>query len=142
MLRRRSIIGGLALCAIITLVIIKIERQQLVSHRREREAHFVTVYFLASNSEWKADLDGPKNYAELLSPIGGGEAGIGRPFVDGLDYRPTGDSFVLEEPKAHRVSFFRSDRLVATDQRWPRWEATGEYARKFPDQKVPPLGYE
>ncbi len=71
----------------------------------------------------------------------GETSGLMKPFPDGLVYRPQGKSFTLEEPGARWISWLRKDRLVATDRRWPRWESSGEHARKFPEQVIPP-GFE
>lgn len=109
---------------------------------RERESHFIAAYFLAGEASREVDPDGPKNIDDLMRPCGGFESGLLKPFADGLVYHPQGETFTLEEPSSHRVSLFRSDRLISTDRKWPRWESTGEFARKFPEQKVPPPGYE
>jgi hypothetical protein len=116
--------------------------QRLRADRREREAHFVAIHFLAAEANHESDPDGPRDYASLLAPWGGSDSALGSPFADGLDYRPQNGSFTLEEPKARRISLFRVDRLIASDRRWPRWESSGEYARKFPEQEAPPHGYE
>lgn len=104
--------------------------QQLEKVKAERARHFISIYYLAMEASRGADPVGAKNYETLLEPFGGRDSALGKPFSDGLVFRQEGDSFVLEEPKARCVSLFRPDRLVATDRRWPRWEASGEPARK------------
>ena len=117
-----------------------ISDQRLKAKRWEREANFVTLHFLvaiAAEEEGEAtrDLD------SLLELYGAGTV-LMRPFPDGLVYQWKGKSFTLEEPRARSVSLLKRDRLIATDRRWPRWERSGEYARKFPGQVVPDRGYE
>jgi hypothetical protein len=109
---------------------------------QERESHFVAIHFLAGEASREADPDGPKNIDDLLRHYDSPESVLLKPFADGLVYRPQGKTFILEEPTSHWISLFRSDRLISTDRKWPRWESTGEFARKFSEQKVPPPGYE
>ncbi|MBB5353139.1 hypothetical protein HNR46_003392 [Haloferula luteola] len=117
-------------------------QRRLLADRREREAHFVAIHFLAVEARQEADSDGPTDYETLLESWGGPNSELGRPFVEGLDYEPLNGAFSLAEPNPRRVTLLRSDRLIATDQNWPRWEQSGEYARKFPEQDVPPLGFQ
>lgn len=116
--------------------------------RGAREGHFITIHFLAHEASLEAswgDLaDDPKPPEDIdgLLLASGGQAGRLQHFPYGIVYRPQGSSFTLEERRPAWVSLWGKDRLVATERKWPRWEATGEYARKFPDQAVPPSGFE
>lgn len=112
-----------------------------MSERDQREQHFVSIYFLAGEA-MRESPDRPENWEDLIRPLSSTDGGIGKPFVDGLVYRPLEATFTLEEPKAHKISLFRSDRLIATERKWPRWELSGKLARKFSGQEVPPPGYE
>lgn len=141
--RRTYILAGIALAGAVALITgLTALSHNLEVQRKERESHFVAIHFLAEEVSQEGNPEGPRDYRRLLE-FWGGTAGssLGDPFVDGLDYRPLGGGFILEEPRRRRVSLLRSDRLIATDRNWPRWESTGEYARKFPGQEVPPPGY-
>lgn len=114
--------------------------QRLKAHRGEREANFVTIHFavaLAADEEG----EGMRDLESVLKLYGAGTE-LMKPFPDGLVYKANGESFTLEEPRARSVSLLKRDRLVATEKKWPRWERSGEYARKFPGQEVPGKGYE
>ena len=141
--RRRVIIGAVLLLGVLSASFgTFVWNRYLEIGRQARESHFVAVYFLAGEaSREKIDPDGPNDIHDLLRPFGP-ESGLLSPFADGLVYHPRGETFTLEEPTSHRVSLFRSDRLISTDRKWPRWESTGELARKLPGSKVPPPGYE
>lgn len=141
--RRHLITGAVLLLGVLSASIgAFVWRRNLEIGCRERESHFVAAYFLAGEASREVDPDGPKNIDDLMRPYGGSQSGLLKPFVDGLVYHPQGETFTLEEPSSHRVSLFRSDRLISTDRKWPRWESTGEFARKFPEQKAPTTGYE
>jgi hypothetical protein len=115
--------------------------RHLEIERQARESHFIAAYFLVGEALREGDEADPKNINDLIRSYGGSESGLLKPFADGLVYLPQGKTFTLEEPISHSVSFFRRDRLISTEQRWPRWESTGRLAQKFPEQEVPPPGY-
>ena len=51
------------------------------------------------------------------------------PFPDGLVLTPRGErGFTIEEPRPRQISFFRKDRLIATDTDPPRWQRGGRPA--------------
>ena len=118
-----------------------ISDQRLKALKREREAHFLT---LLSMAEYGAEENGAEeNVLEnVLKSSGGNDYRFLKPFPDGIVYKTNGKSFTLEEPGTRFVSLLKKDRLIATDRKWPRWESSGEYARKFPGQEVPGKGYE
>jgi hypothetical protein len=124
------------------VLLLALWNQHLISERRQRESHFIAIHFLAGEQEGEYDPAARNDITELLSPYGGLDSWLTKPFPDELVYVPHGASFTLEEPNPRRISLFRSDRLIATDRKWPRWKSSGEYARKFPDQKVPPKGFD
>jgi hypothetical protein len=105
----------------------------LIAERQERESYFITIHFLAREASIEADSDSPKNITDLVRPYGS-ESELLKPFPDGLVYRPQGEIFILDEPASRWVSLFRKDRLISTNWKWPRWESTGEFARKIPEQ--------
>lgn len=114
--------------------------QRLKVQRQEREANFVAIHFLVASAA-EEDGEATRDLESLFKLYGAGSV-LMKPFPDGLAYRRDGESFTLEEPRARNVSLLKRDRLVATDRKWPRWESSGEYARKFPGQEVPGSGYE
>ena len=115
---------------------------ELISERQDRESHFIAVHYLAASAAQENDPHGPTDFDALLAPWGGRGSALGKPFPDGLVYRPRGTSFTLEEPVARLVSLLRKDRLIATERKWPRWESAGDYARKAPGDPVPKQEYE
>ena len=142
MQRRRLITGAVLLLGVLTASFgAFVWKRYLEVGRQARESHFVAVYFLAGEASREVDPDGPKNIDDLVRLYGCPESGLLQPFPLGLVYHPQGETFTLEEPTSRRVSIFRSDRLISTDRKWPRWESTGEFARKFSGQEVPPPGY-
>jgi hypothetical protein len=118
-----------------------VSNQRLKAQRWEREANFIALHFLAAVAAGE-DGEGAKDLGELLRLYGGKDSVLLRPFPHGLVYKPNGDSFTLEEPQAQSISLLKKDRLIGSDRKWPRWESSGEYARKFPEQQVPENGYE
>ena len=114
--------------------------QRLKAKRWDREANFVTIHFLVARAA-EEDGEATRDLESLMKLYGAGGV-LMKPFPDGLAYRRDGESFTLEEPRARNVSLLKRDRLIATDRKWPRWERSGEYARKFPGQEVPDRGYE
>lgn len=134
----------------LTLVILSalagafLRHQYLDSVKREREAYFISIHWLAANAVLEGDPEGPENFDDLIRPYEGMHASIAELYPEGLVYLPQATSFTLEEPSARPVSLFHSDRLIATDKKWPRWEDSGEYANKFPEEGpfVLPPGYE
>lgn len=142
MTRKRLIsIAALALAVLLLAGGVAVLKQRLAAERDERQGDFIAIHFIAVGAaseygEMPKDLDG------LLEHHGGKHSVLMRPFPDGLVYKTDGDSFTLEEPRARRVSLFKKDRLIGTNRKWPRWEDSGEYARKFPEQEVPASGYE
>lgn len=141
--RRRLTIGAVLLLGVLSASSgVFVWNRHLEIERQARESHFIAVHFLATEAAREVDPGGPKIIDDLIRPYGGLESELLKPFADGLLYHPQGETFTLEEPTSHRVSLFRSDRLISTDRKWPRWESSGEFARKSTKQKVPPLGYE
>jgi len=116
-------------------------QQRRVTDRYERERYFVAIHLLAAQAAGE-DGEKPKDLDSLLKLSGGVELELMRPFPDGLVYKADGGSFTLEEPRARSISLFKRDRLMGSDRKWPRWESSGEYARKSPGQQVPVRGYE
>ena len=139
MSRRRIIILAIPLFGTLSLAGIFFYNHHLAVERHERESNFIAIHFLATEALIEGDPDGSQSLDDLIRPYGGT---LMRPFPDGLIYHSVKKSFTLEEPKLRRVSLFCSDRLIATDRKWPRWEATGEYAKKIPGHHEPPPGYE
>ena len=140
--RRRLITRALLLLGVLSILLgIAVWSRYLEIERQARESHFIAAYFLAGEELKEVDQAASKNIDDLIKSYGGSESALLMPFADGLVYNPQGRKFTLEEPTSRRVSLFRSDRLISTDQKWPRWQATGRLARKFPEQEVPPLGY-
>jgi hypothetical protein len=116
-------------------------KPRFAAQTRDRETNFVTIHFLAAKAA-EEDGEGAKDVGELLRSFGDNGSVLLRPFPQGLVYKPNGDSFTLEEPQARSISLLKKDRLIGSDRKWPRWESSGEYARKFPEQQVPGNGYE
>jgi len=116
--------------------------RNLAAEMRERESNFIAIHFLASEILREGSSAGPRDFGGLLKLHGGPSSTLAKPFPNGLLYHSDKTSFILEEPEARRVSIFRSDRLVATERKWPLWEVAQRYARKFPEQPVPPEGFE
>lgn len=142
LLRKRTFIpiylfSGIFLFSLATFI----WNKRLTANQQEREKHFIAIHFLAAEASRKG-TDVPEDFDGLLSLYGGPTSFLARPFPDGLIYRRHGSSFTLEEPEVRRVSLLRSDRLVGSDQRWPRWERSGELAKKYPEQSVPPNDYQ
>jgi hypothetical protein len=135
-LARSLLLGGLLLATSIF-----IWNRRLGADRQQRESHFIAIHFLAAEATQEGE-DGPKNYEELVSLWSGPNSPLGKPFPDGLVYKPHGSSFTLEEPQARWISLLRKDRLVGSERKWPRWEPSGDYAKKMASSKVPPKGYE
>ena len=139
---KRSILM-LAFLVLLAVGALFVSDQRLKAQRSEREAHFVTIHFIAAEAAAEAEDDeGAKDLEGLLRLSGGKDSVLLRPFPQGLVYKPNGGSFTLEEPRARNISLLKKDRLIGTDRKWPRWESSGEYARKFPEQEVPGKGYE
>jgi hypothetical protein len=138
--RRRYIIITIFLFGVLLLIGAYGYNRYLTKERQQRESHFIAIHFLAEERLIEGSSEEPKNLEDLMRPYG--NAVLMKHFPDGLIYHPNQKSFTLEEPNKRRISLFRSDRLVATDRRWPRWEVSGEYAKKMRNQKVPPQGYE
>ena len=138
--KRAILIVIFVLAALLCAGAVSITQQRLVADRDERERNIIAIHFLAAQANYDGeramDIDG------LLKHFGGKDSVLMRPFPDGLVYKGDGESFTLEEPRPRRISLFRKDRLIATERKWPRWESSGEYARKFPEQEVPVSGYE
>lgn len=116
--------------------------QRFAGQKRARESHFIAIHVLATDALRERDAAGPLDYDGLLEPWGGRQGGLGKPFPDGLVFRIEKGGFLLEEPGRRRISLFQSDRLMATDRKWPRWETSGELARKWSEQAVPSDGFE
>jgi hypothetical protein len=138
--KRAILIVIFVLAALLCVGAVLIAQQRLVADREERERNIIAIHFLATEAkhdgETATDIDG------LLKHFGGKDSVLMRPFPDGLVYKWDGESFTLEEPRPRRISLFKKDRLIATNRKWPRWESSGEYARKFPEQEVPEWGDE
>lgn len=135
---------GISFVILLLLAGALLSNRNLDSVRREREAYFITIHYLAGSILREKGPSDPKNFDDLIRPYDGMHTNLSELFPEGLVYRREGKSFILEEPYAQRVSLFRSDRLIATDKKWPRWERSGEYANKFPEKgpfELPP-GYE
>ncbi|MEK7951769.1 hypothetical protein WKV53_14725 [Luteolibacter sp. Y139] len=141
--KRRVWMVVLVLAALLLAGGVEIWRQRLVVEREDREAYFVTIHFLAAAAAGEGE-DAPKDLEEVFNGSAGkgGGAVLMKHFPDGLVYKADGESFTLEEPRVRYVSLWKKDRLIGTDKRWPRWEGSGEYARKFAGQEVPGSGYE
>ena len=137
---KRSILM-LAFLVLLAVGALFVSDQRLKAQRSEREANFIALHFLAAG-EAKEYGEGSKILENLLRFPGGNRDGLLRPFPQGLVYKPNGGSFTLEEPRGRNISLLKKDRLIGTDRKWPRWESSGEYARKFPEQEVPGKGYE
>jgi len=117
-----------------------IRSQQISASRHERESTFIMLRFMIAAA--LEDGDAPKDFDSFLQPFGGRQSGLLKSFPDGLVYKTDGSSFTLEEPRPREVELFKKDRLIASERKWPRWESSGEYARKFAGQEVPASGYE
>ena len=130
------LLGGLLLIAAVFSL-----NRRLEAERQERESHFIAIHFLAAEATQQGD-DGPKDYEELVRLGSGPNSPLAAPFPDGLIYKPHGSSFTLEEPNARWISLLQRDRLVGSERKWPRWESSGEFAKKMASSKVPPKGYE
>jgi hypothetical protein len=139
--KRAIFFGSLCGGVLLTSAAAFVWSQRLASERQERERHFIAIHFLAAEAAME-DGEDPKDFDGLLRSSGGRTSPLARPFPDGLLYRRNGSSFTLEEPEARRVSLLRTDRLLGSDRSWPRWESSGVPAKKFPEQQVPPSGYE
>ena len=122
---------GAALC---------VQSQQISASRHERESIFIMLHCMIAAAV--GDGDAPKDFDSFLRPFGGRQSGLMKSFPDGLVYMTDGSSFTLEEPRPRMISLFKKDRLIASERKWPRWESSGEYARKFAGQEVPASGYE
>ena len=140
--RKRAIIFGSLLGGVLlTSAAAFVWSQRLASERQERESHFIAIHFLVAEASME-DSEDPKDFDGLLSSSGGRTSPLARPFPNGLLYKRNGNTFTLEEPEARRVSLLRTDRMVGSDRRWPRWKASRVLAKKFSKQHVPPSGYE
>ena len=132
--KRAILIATLVLAALLCVGAVSITQQRLGADRDARERNIIAIHFLAAQANYDGeratDIDG------LLKHFGGKDSVLMRPFPDGLVYKADSDSFTLEEPRPRRISLFKKDRLIATNHKWPRWESSGEYARKFPEEVV------
>ncbi|WP_264501768.1 hypothetical protein [Luteolibacter flavescens] len=130
----------LSLAVLLAVMALFVSNRHLEAHKHERERHFVTIHFIAAGAVGNGET--PKDLEGLLKSVGGETSPLMKPFPGGLVFRSDGDSFTLEEPWARNVTLLEKDRLIGSDRKWPRWQSSGEYGRKFPDQQVPPSGYE
>jgi len=133
-------IAALVLAALLLGAALYVRSQQISASRHERESTFIMLHFMIAGA--LADGDAPKDFESFLQPFGGRQSGLMKSFPDGLVYKADGSSFTLEEPRPREVALFKKDRLIASERKWPRWESSGEYARKFAGQEVPASGYE
>ena len=138
MLRKATLAAALMFFLISALVGISVWNRHLVAGQQEREGHFIAIHFLAADAAKEEASGEPRDPDDLLKTY----PGLDSAFPEGLLYQAQGVAFTLEESRPRRVSLFRRDRLISTERKWPRWESSGSYARKFPEQKVPPAGYE
>ena len=120
-----SITIGVILCAILAVLI---HNQRLKAKVHEREATFISIYYLAAVAMDEYDYESrPKTIEELLAPRG---SVLLRPFVDGISYTVSETGFSLAESVSRRTTMFESDRIVSNENAWPHWEDSGEYARR------------
>jgi hypothetical protein len=138
---RASLIATLVLAALISVAAVFVVNQRLMADRSNRESSFIAIHFIAADAATE-DGDAPENLESLLKHFGGKESVLLKPFPDGLVYQAGGGSFTLEEPRARRITLLKKDRLTGSDRKWPRWESSREYARKYPQQQVPVSGFE
>jgi hypothetical protein len=138
---RAILVTSLLLGGLLFLAAAFIWNRRLGADRQQRESHFISIHFLAAEATQEGE-DGPKDYEELVRLWSGPNFPLAEPFPNALIYKPHGSSFTLEEPQARWISLLRRDRLVGTERKWPRWESSGEYAKKMASSKVPPNGYE
>ena len=130
----------LSFAVLLVVMALFVSNRRLAAHRHERESHFVAIHFIAAGAVGEGEA--PKDLEGLLKSYGGEKSPLMKPFPGGLVFRSNGDSFTLEEPWARNVTLLEKDRLIGSDRKWPRWESSGEFARKFPEQQVPASGYE
>jgi hypothetical protein len=127
-LKQAAVLGLLGLFA---LGVAYIGNRHLVGERHERERHFVSVHFLAVEALRADEPDGAKDLNALLEPYGGAASPLMKPFSAGLVYHSQKATFRLEEPTPRWISLFQRDRLISSHRLEPRWESSGELARKF-----------
>lgn len=113
--------------------------QQYRSSRQQRESHFISIHYLATQAMAAEDTGSRMDLEDLIEPYGA--APLLEAFPDGLLYECHPYGFRLEEPEGRRISCFHTDRLVSTETDWPRWESSGELAKKSANHVVPPSGY-
>jgi hypothetical protein len=109
--------------------------QHLKARTASRESSFIAIHYLVA--AMMDEGQSPNGLDAVFTDYGEAGGGLLKDFPQGLVFHREGRKFRLEENDASRVSLFRSDRLVATDELWPRWERSGELAKKFESQKVP-----
>jgi hypothetical protein len=126
----RRLVTVIAILAVIAITVNFVGQRYLRSVRQEREAHFISIHFLVMDHYREYYNGFPKTWSESI-PSSATEGGLMSPFPDGLIYKSDGTTFSLEEPKPRFVSFFRKDRLVASDKAAPHWESSGIRASKF-----------
>lgn len=135
--RKSKLILAISILLLVGVAAGWMENKRLIAQKQQRERHMVVVYYLALMSDSKHPRTYATNLDGTVQEFGAAVSALLKPFPDSPVYHGSGKTFTLEEPRPRRVSLFHSDRLIATESKWPRWEYSGEYARKFPEQEIP-----
>jgi hypothetical protein len=136
-IHRAYIISTIVGITIVVITAFYLLNLSIISKAKNRERHFISIYYLAKEYVLDRGSDEPASFESLVRDYGGTDGALAQPFSNGLKYNLHGTKFILEEPQQEHVSLFRKDRLVATELNRPYWERTGKQAKKRNEEAEP-----